>query len=133
MGKNGEKDLLLLLKSITHSKPNGLKPRTPTGELHRQTDTEQTPYVVQHTTRNIYCTNVDRCFVWVCMAVPPSAGLYPQDCHEIYQLGIKENGIYTIQPDPKRPALEVQTLKSAENPNTFISHIPLIPFIYFEI
>ncbi len=44
--------------------------------------------------------------------MPPSAGLYPQDCHEIYQLGIKENGIYTIQPDPKRPALEVQTLNA---------------------
>ncbi|XP_026116492.1 fibroleukin [Carassius auratus] len=69
VGKNGEKDLLLLVKSVTDSKPNGLKPRTST-------------------------------------AVPPSAGLYPQDCHEIYQLGIKENGIYTIQPDPKRPALE---------------------------
>ncbi|XP_056606672.1 fibroleukin isoform X1 [Triplophysa dalaica] len=38
--------------------------------------------------------------------VPPTAGLYPQDCQEIYQLGIKENGIYTIQPDPKQPALE---------------------------
>uniref|UniRef100_A0A671QR45 Si:ch211-157b11.8 n=1 Tax=Sinocyclocheilus anshuiensis TaxID=1608454 RepID=A0A671QR45_9TELE len=45
-------------------------------------------------------------------AVPLSAGLYPQDCHEIYQLGIKENGIYTIQPDPKKPALEVQTLNA---------------------
>nr|XP_055069365.1 fibroleukin [Misgurnus anguillicaudatus] len=68
VGRGGEKDLLLLLKSITRSTPNSPKPRTPT--------------------------------------VPPSAGLYPQDCQEIYQLGIKENGIYTIQPDPKQPALE---------------------------
>ncbi len=64
--------------------------------------------------KDIYYTNVHRCFVWVYTAVPPSAGLYPQDCHEIYQLGIKENGIYTIQPDPKRPALEVQTFKCTE-------------------
>lgn len=66
------------------------------------------------------------------MAVPPSTGLYPQDCHEIYQLGIKENGIYTIQPDPKRPALEVQTFKSAET-QIHLHHITSIPLIYFEI
>lgn len=41
VGKNGEKDLLLLLKSITHSKPNGLKPRTPTGEPHTQREREK--------------------------------------------------------------------------------------------
>ncbi|XP_007254444.3 fibroleukin [Astyanax mexicanus] len=67
VGRNGEKDLLLLLKSITQAAP---------------TPTPQTP------------------------TVAPSAGLYPQDCYEIFQLGIKENGIYTIQPDPQQPALE---------------------------
>uniref|UniRef100_A0A8C7F4V9 Si:ch211-157b11.8 n=1 Tax=Oncorhynchus kisutch TaxID=8019 RepID=A0A8C7F4V9_ONCKI len=40
----------------------------------------------------------------VCVAAVPSARLHPQDCAEIYRLGIKENGIYTIQPDPRRPA-----------------------------
>ncbi len=109
VGKNGKKDLLLLLKSITDSKPNGLKPRTPTGERDTHTHTTHTHY------KNIYYTNVHRCFVWVYTAVPPSAGFYPQDCHEIYQLGIKENGIYTIQPDPQRPALEVQTFKCTES------------------
>ncbi|XP_072540619.1 fibroleukin [Salminus brasiliensis] len=67
VGRNGEKDLLLLLKSITQAAPTPT-PRAPT--------------------------------------VSPSAGLYPQDCYEIFQLGIKENGIYTIQPDPQQPALE---------------------------
>ncbi|TVK90556.1 GATA-binding factor 2 [Bagarius yarrelli] len=33
-------------------------------------------------------------------------GLYPHNCYEIFQFGIKENGIYTIQPDPQKPALE---------------------------
>lgn len=37
----------------------------------------------------------------------PLERLHPQDCAEIYRLGIKENGIYTIQPDLHRPALEV--------------------------
>nr|XP_023858797.1 ficolin-1-B-like [Salvelinus alpinus] len=40
--------------------------------------------------------------------VVPSARLHPQDCAEIYRLGIKENGIYTIQPDPHRPAVEAE-------------------------
>ncbi|XP_036388334.1 fibroleukin [Megalops cyprinoides] len=60
VGREGEKDLLILLRSIT---------------LHPPT-------------------------------VAPSARLYPQDCAEIQRMGIKENGIYTIQPDPHRPALE---------------------------
>ncbi|XP_066520139.1 fibrinogen-like protein 1 [Hoplias malabaricus] len=67
VGRNGVKDLLLLLKSITLSAP---------------VTTPQTPIA------------------------PPSAGLYPHNCFEIFQLGIKENGIYTIQPDPQQPALE---------------------------
>ncbi len=40
-------------------------------------------------------------------SVAPLERLHPQDCAEIYKLGIKENGIYTIQPDLHRPALEV--------------------------
>lgn len=35
---------------------------------------------------------------------------HPQDCAEIYKLGIKENGIYTIQPDLRRPPLEVNLI-----------------------
>ncbi|XP_046880890.1 fibrinogen-like protein 1 [Hypomesus transpacificus] len=60
VGREGEKDLLLLLRSITQHSPT----------------------------------------------VAPSARQFPQDCAEIYRVGIKENGIYTIQPDPQRPALE---------------------------
>ncbi|KAJ7999177.1 hypothetical protein DPEC_G00212690 [Dallia pectoralis] len=62
VGREREKDLLLLLRSITQ--------HTPT--------------------------------------VAPTSSLHPQDCAEIYRLGIKENGIYTIQPDPRRPALEAE-------------------------
>ncbi|XP_037108042.1 fibroleukin [Syngnathus acus] len=40
--------------------------------------------------------------------VTPLERLHPQDCAEIYRLGIKENGIYTIQPDLHRPALEAK-------------------------
>ncbi|KAM7402040.1 hypothetical protein PAMP_017311 [Pampus punctatissimus] len=40
--------------------------------------------------------------------VAPLERLHPQDCAEIYKLGIKENGIYTIQPDPHRPVLEAK-------------------------
>ncbi|XP_049894110.1 fibroleukin isoform X2 [Epinephelus moara] len=40
--------------------------------------------------------------------VAPLERLHPQDCAEIYRLGIKENGIYTIQPDLHRPALEAK-------------------------
>lgn len=43
----------------------------------------------------------------VLVSVSPVEKLHPQDCAEIYRLGIKENGIYTIQPDLNRPALEV--------------------------
>lgn len=43
--------------------------------------------------------------VW--LSVAPLERLHPQDCAEIYKLGIKESGIYTIQPDLHRPALEV--------------------------
>ncbi|XP_062853067.1 microfibril-associated glycoprotein 4 [Trichomycterus rosablanca] len=69
VGRNGQKDLLLLLKSITQSGPEPAIQRPPT--------------------------------------VSPSSGLYPQSCYVIFEYGIKENGIYTIQPDPQRPALEV--------------------------
>ncbi|XP_071772632.2 fibrinogen-like protein 1 [Centroberyx gerrardi] len=62
VGREGEKDLLLLLKSITQYPPT----------------------------------------------VAPLARLHPQDCAEIYRLGIKENGIYTIQPDLHRPAVEAK-------------------------
>ncbi|XP_075997265.1 fibroleukin isoform X2 [Genypterus blacodes] len=62
VGREGEKDLLLFLKSIT-----------------------------QHST-----------------TVAPLERLHPQDCAEIYRLGIKENGIYTIQPDPSKPAVEAK-------------------------
>ncbi|KAL0978349.1 hypothetical protein UPYG_G00169360 [Umbra pygmaea] len=62
VGRDGEKDLLLLLRSITKHPPT----------------------------------------------VPPLARLHPKDCAEIYRLGIKENGIYTIQPEPHRPALEAE-------------------------
>ncbi|CAJ1051034.1 fibroleukin [Xyrichtys novacula] len=62
VGREGEKDLLLLLKSITQFPPT----------------------------------------------VAPMERLHPQDCAEIYKLGIKENGIYTIQPDLHRPALEAK-------------------------
>ncbi|XP_078479269.1 fibroleukin-like, partial [Lampetra planeri] len=40
--------------------------------------------------------------------VAPTERLHPQDCAEIYRLGIKESGIYTIQPDLHRPALEAK-------------------------
>ncbi|KPP78046.1 fibrinogen-like protein 1-like [Scleropages formosus] len=60
VGRDGEKDLLMLLGSIVQNPPT----------------------------------------------VAPSARLYPQSCAEIHHLGIEENGIYTIQPDPRRPALE---------------------------
>nr|XP_046239833.1 fibroleukin [Scatophagus argus] len=62
VGREGEKDLLLFLKSITQYTPT----------------------------------------------VAPLERLHPQDCAEIYKLGIKENGIYTIQPDLHRPALEAK-------------------------
>uniref|UniRef100_A0A3Q2Z035 Si:ch211-157b11.8 n=1 Tax=Hippocampus comes TaxID=109280 RepID=A0A3Q2Z035_HIPCM len=38
----------------------------------------------------------------------PLERLHPQDCVEISRRGIKENGIYTIQPDPRRPVLEAK-------------------------
>uniref|UniRef100_A0A3Q1H999 Fibrinogen C-terminal domain-containing protein n=2 Tax=Anabas testudineus TaxID=64144 RepID=A0A3Q1H999_ANATE len=62
VGREGEKDLLLFLKSITQHPPT----------------------------------------------VGPLERLHPQDCAEIYRLGIKENGIYTIQPDLNRPPLEAK-------------------------
>ncbi|XP_026162543.1 fibroleukin isoform X2 [Mastacembelus armatus] len=62
VGREGEKDLLLFLKSITQYPPT----------------------------------------------VAPLERLHPQDCAEIYRLGIKENGIYTIHPDLGRPALEAK-------------------------
>ncbi|XP_031703733.1 fibroleukin [Anarrhichthys ocellatus] len=62
VGREGERDLLLFLKSITQHPPT----------------------------------------------VAPLERLHPQDCAEIYRLGIKENGIYTIQPDLHRPALEAK-------------------------
>ncbi|KAK6321345.1 hypothetical protein J4Q44_G00083210 [Coregonus suidteri] len=62
VGREGVKDLLLLLRSITQHPPT----------------------------------------------VAPSARLHPQDCAEIYRLGIKENGIFTIQPDPRRPAVDAE-------------------------
>ncbi|XP_040060915.2 fibroleukin isoform X1 [Gasterosteus aculeatus] len=62
VGREGERDLLLFLKSITQHAPT----------------------------------------------VSPVEKLHPQDCAEIYRLGIKENGIYTIQPDLNRPALEAK-------------------------
>ncbi|XP_023123069.3 fibroleukin [Amphiprion ocellaris] len=62
VGREGEKDLLLFLKSITQHPPT----------------------------------------------VAPLERLHPQDCAEIYRLGIKENGIYTIQPDLHGPALEAK-------------------------
>ncbi|XP_040015697.1 fibroleukin isoform X2 [Xiphias gladius] len=62
VGREGEKDLLLFLKSITQYQPT----------------------------------------------VAPLERLHPQDCAEIYRLGITENGIYTIQPDLHRPALEAK-------------------------
>ncbi|KAK7896058.1 hypothetical protein WMY93_021383 [Mugilogobius chulae] len=62
VGREGEKDLLLLLQSITQHSPT----------------------------------------------VPPLERLHPKDCAEIYRLGIKENGIYTIQPDLHGPALEAK-------------------------
>ncbi|XP_031678359.1 fibroleukin-like isoform X1 [Oncorhynchus kisutch] len=74
VGREGEKDLILLLRSITQHPP-----------------TEYTAVRAQ-----------------VCVAAVPSARLHPQDCAEIYRLGIKENGIYTIQPDPRRPAVEAE-------------------------
>lgn len=45
----------------------------------------------------------------MCSTAPPSERLHPQDCAEIYKLGIKDSGIYTIQPDLHRPPLEVIT------------------------
>ncbi|XP_039884671.1 fibroleukin [Simochromis diagramma] len=62
VGREGEKDLLLFLKSITQHPPT----------------------------------------------VAPLERLHPRDCAEIYTLGIKENGIYTIQPDLNGPALEAK-------------------------
>ncbi|XP_035009240.1 fibroleukin [Hippoglossus stenolepis] len=62
VGREGEKDLLLFLKSITQHPPT----------------------------------------------VSPLERLHPQDCAEIYRIGIKDNGIYTIQPDLHRPALEAK-------------------------
>ncbi|XP_068449484.1 fibroleukin [Clinocottus analis] len=62
VGREGERDLLLFLKSITQYPPT----------------------------------------------VAPLERLHPQDCAEIYRLGIKETGIYTIQPDLHRPALEAK-------------------------
>ncbi|XP_041836804.1 fibroleukin isoform X2 [Melanotaenia boesemani] len=62
VGREGEKDLLLFLKSITQYPPT----------------------------------------------VAPMERLHPEDCAEIYRLGIKENGIYTIQPDLHGPMLEAK-------------------------
>uniref|UniRef100_A0A8C6M8A9 Fibrinogen C-terminal domain-containing protein n=1 Tax=Nothobranchius furzeri TaxID=105023 RepID=A0A8C6M8A9_NOTFU len=42
------------------------------------------------------------CHVW--LSVAPMERLHPQDCAEIYRLGITEDGIYTIQPDLEGPA-----------------------------
>ncbi|XP_064154754.1 fibroleukin [Anguilla rostrata] len=60
VGRDGEKDLLILLRSITLNPPTAA----------------------------------------------PLTRLHPRDCAEIQKMGIKENGIYTIQPDPHRPAVE---------------------------
>ncbi|CAN9511680.1 unnamed protein product [Ophioblennius macclurei] len=62
VGREGEKDLLLLLQSITQYPPT----------------------------------------------VAPLERFHPQDCAEIYKHGIKENGIYTIQPDLHGPAVEAK-------------------------
>ncbi|CAL1608048.1 unnamed protein product [Knipowitschia caucasica] len=62
VGREGEKDLLLFLQSITQQNPT----------------------------------------------VPPLERLHPKDCSEIFRLGIKENGIYTIQPDRTGPAFEAK-------------------------
>lgn len=40
---------------------------------------------------------------------------HPQDCAEIYKLGIKENGIYTIQPDLRRLPLEVDPMNQTHH------------------
>ncbi|MEQ2239760.1 hypothetical protein ILYODFUR_007825 [Ilyodon furcidens] len=60
--REGEKDLLLFLKSITQYPPTAA----------------------------------------------PRVRVHPQDCAEIYRLGIKETGIYTIQPDLHGPTLEAK-------------------------
>ncbi|KAM6927817.1 fibroleukin [Xenentodon cancila] len=62
VGREGEKDLLLFLQSITQNPPT----------------------------------------------VAPVERLHPQDCADIYRLGIKENGIYTIQPNLHGPGLEAK-------------------------
>lgn len=85
MGREGEKDLLLFLKSITQHPPTG---EGITGS-----------YVNCCSFLSRKCT--------VCALVAPLERLHPRDCAEIYTLGIKENGIYTIQPDLNGPALEV--------------------------
>ncbi|XP_028260983.1 fibroleukin [Parambassis ranga] len=46
--------------------------------------------------------------------VAPLERLHPRDCAEIYRLGIKENGIYTIQPDLHGPALEIRVFVLAQ-------------------
>lgn len=50
----------------------------------------------------------------MCALVAPLERLHPRDCAEIYTLGIKENGIYTIQPDLNGPALEVFQIHRTE-------------------
>lgn len=62
--------------------------------------------------------------VW--FSVTPLERLHPQDCAEISKLGIKENGIYTIQPDLHRPAFEVfQIHTSHKNTLTECNIIPV--------
>ncbi|XP_015244886.1 PREDICTED: fibroleukin-like [Cyprinodon variegatus] len=38
----------------------------------------------------------------------PMERLHPQDCAEIYRLGIKETGVYTIQPELNGPSIEAK-------------------------
>uniref|UniRef100_A0A3Q2VHQ5 Si:ch211-157b11.8 n=1 Tax=Haplochromis burtoni TaxID=8153 RepID=A0A3Q2VHQ5_HAPBU len=80
------KDLLLFLKSITQ--------HPPTGE--------------GITSSHVNCCSFLSRKCTVCTLVAPLERLHPRDCAEIYTLGIKENGIYTIQPDLNGPALEAK-------------------------
>lgn len=89
MGREGERDLLLFLKSITQHPPTGK---------------------AVSTDRSGHNSFKETSFIEVmCSTAPPSERLHPQDCAEIYKLGIKDSGIYTIQPDLHRPPLEVIT------------------------
>lgn len=117
VGREGEKDLLLFLKSITQYPPTG---EFTAGE-HRM-----------HLFSDLL-VKIDTVCLLLGYSVAPLERLHPRDCAEIYKLGIKENGIYTIQPDLHRPALEViQIYHTHKIHDSNTTSVLLVPYLVLQ-